>query len=99
VEPRLTSRLDVFWIDSFVVDVRKRATQARDLVHQPILSIGHQFAVALIPQLVTTRCASVPGTRLLLASTVCSATRFTSSGQFPMPEYDLHSLPSIAVSH
>ena len=55
MEPRLTSDVVVSGLDRFVVDVRKMATEARDLLHEPVLSIGHQFEIALIPQLVTMR--------------------------------------------
>ena len=55
VEPRLASRIVVLRIDRFVVDVHEVATQARDLLQQAALSLGHQLPVALIPQLVTLR--------------------------------------------
>jgi hypothetical protein len=55
VQPRLTRDLIVPGLDRFVVDVRKVATEARDLLHEPLLGIRHQFAIALIPQLVTMR--------------------------------------------
>jgi len=74
------------------------ATQARDLLHQPVLSIGHQFAVALIPQLVTMRERSWNATAVGFDSVFRYEIRL-ERWQFPMPEYDLHSLPSIAVSH
>jgi len=55
VEPRLASCIVVLLIDRFVVDMREVATQARDLLHQAALSVGHQLPVALIPQVVTMR--------------------------------------------
>ena len=55
VEPRLASCVVVLGIDRFVVDMRKVATEARDLLHQAALSVGHQFSIALIPQLVSMR--------------------------------------------
>ena len=39
----------------FVVDVRKVATQASDLLDQTALGIGHELLIALIPELVTVR--------------------------------------------
>ena len=55
LEPCLISGVIVLWIDRLVVHVRKVATQARDLLHEPALGVGHQILIALIPQLVTTR--------------------------------------------
>ena len=55
MEPRLTSGVVVFRIDRFVVHVGEVATEARDLLQEPALSNCHQFAIALIPQLVTMR--------------------------------------------
>lgn len=55
-------------VDRFVVDMRKVATEARDLLHQAAVSVGHQFSIALIPQLLSMRdgsrnTAAVAGTR------------------------------------
>jgi hypothetical protein len=42
-------------IDDFVVDVRKVATKARDLLHKAAFGAGHQIPIALIPQFITLR--------------------------------------------
>jgi hypothetical protein len=98
MEPRLTGPVVVFGIDRFVVDVRKVATQPRDLLDNPVLSIGHQFAIALIPQLVTMRERSWNATAVGFDSVFRYEIRL-ERWQFPMPEHYLHSLPSIVVSH
>ncbi len=53
VEPCLARCVVMFGFDRFVVDMRKVAAEARDLLHQAALSGGHQFSIALIPQLVS----------------------------------------------
>jgi hypothetical protein len=53
VEPRLTGGVVVLRSDRFVVNMRKVATQARDLLRQPLFRIGHEFPIALIPQRIT----------------------------------------------
>ena len=55
VEPCLARCVVMLGVDRFVVDMRKVATEARDLLHQAALSVGHQFSIALIPQLVSMR--------------------------------------------
>jgi len=55
VEPRLTRRVVVLWVDRLVVDVRKMSAQTRDLLNEPALRVGHQFPIALIPEFVTMR--------------------------------------------
>ena len=55
VEPCLARCVVMLGVDRFVVDMRKVATEARDLLHEAALSVGHQFSIALIPQLVTMR--------------------------------------------
>ena len=55
MEPCLASCVVMLGVDRFVVDMRKVATEARDLLHQTVLSVGHQLSIALIPQLVSMR--------------------------------------------
>src|SRR5688572_2472842 len=88
VEPRLTSRVVVSWIDRFVVDVRKMATETHDLLHDPVLSITHQFAIALIPQFVTMRERPWDAAAAGLDRVFCHEVRL-ERWQLPMPEHDL----------
>jgi hypothetical protein len=53
VQPRLASCVVVLGVNRFVVDMRKVATQAGDLLHEAALSLGHEFSIALIPQFIT----------------------------------------------
>jgi hypothetical protein len=55
VEPCLARCVVMLGVDRFVVDMGKVSTEARDLLHQAALSAGHQFSIALIPQLVSMR--------------------------------------------
>jgi hypothetical protein len=79
----------MFGIDRFVVHVCKMATESRDLLHEPVLSLGHQFAVALIPQLVTMCERPWDATAVGLDSVFPYKIRL-EGWQFPMPEHAFH---------
>ena len=98
MEPRLASRVVVFGIDRFVVDVRKVATQPPDLLDEPVLSIGHQLAIALIPQLVTMRQRPWDAAAVGLDGVFAYEVRL-ERWQFPMPKYDLRFVVIHGGSH
>ena len=70
------------------MDVRKVATQARDLLPEPALGIGHQFAIAPIPELVTMRERPRDATAAGLYGVFGYEIRLEWR-QFSMPEHDL----------
>ena len=55
MEPRLARCGVVPWDDRFVANVCNVTTEPCDLLHEPLLGVGHQFLIAPIPQLVVMR--------------------------------------------
>jgi hypothetical protein len=88
----------VFWIDRFVVDMRKVAAQTRDLLHDPVLSVGHQLAIALIPQIVTMRERPWDAAAVGLNGVFGYEIRLERR-QFPVPEHDFHFIVIHGGSH
>jgi hypothetical protein len=88
VQPRLAGCIVVPGVNRFVVDVRKVATQAGDLLHQAALSLRHELPIAPIPQLVTV--GDRPGNAAAVGSNRVLRCRFRlERRQLPMPVHDL----------
>lgn len=98
VEPRLTSRVVVSWSDRFVVDVRKVAAQARDLLYEPVRSIRRQLAVALIPEVITMRERPSDAAAVGLDGVFGYEVRL-ERWQFPVPKHDLRFVVTHSGSH
>jgi uncharacterized membrane protein len=88
VQPRLASCVVVLGVKRFVVDVRKVATQAGNLLREAALSLGHEFSIALIPQFITVSYCSRDAAAVSLDRVFCYQFGL-EWWQLAMPVHDL----------